>query len=329
MSSWQDKQGRRHVGIMVGGKRVHRILQDGATAGDAKQFEADLRTNLTASSAPHAPGDPKMPEVMALYMTHADTLRWPEPAKLCARRIAPWLLDYRASQAREAAAHIVRDMRKEYAPATINRSLASLKKALHLAWERGLTPANYGANIKSLPPNNNREIFLSVEQVRHLADHCSEPTRAAVWIALLTGARRGEILAMKPEDVSDDTITIHAGNTKTLRIRVIPIAPALRPWLKFLPLPFKSYEGLKSGFARGRLAAGMPHVHFHDLRHSCASILVAEGENLYTISKILGHSTITTTQRYAHIEVSQQRTALDKLSKLVLPPTPRKGAKVK
>ena len=54
----------------------------------------------------------------------------------------------------------------------------------------------------------------------------------------------------------------------------------------------------------------MPWVNFHDLRHSCASILMAKGTDLYTVSKILGHSTITTTQRYAHLEVSQQRDAL-------------------
>jgi site-specific recombinase XerD len=56
----------------------------------------------------------------------------------------------------------------------------------------------------------------------------------------------------------------------------------------------------------------MEHVNFHDLRHSCASILVASGADLYTVSKILGHSAITTTQRYAHMQVEQQRLALAK-----------------
>lgn len=311
MSTWTDKAGRRHAAVMLNGRRLHRILPAGASASDAKQLEADLRNSLSAAG-PHVPGDPDLPSVMALYMAHADTLRSPDTAKLCARRIAPWVTGFRASQAREVAAAITRDMRQAYQPATINRSLAALKKALVLAWESNMTQVNYGSVIKSLPVHNKREMFLTVEQVHQMADACPEPARAAVWIALYTGCRRGEVLAIRPEDIGKDTITIHAGNTKTLRTRVIPIVPPLRPWLKFVPIAYKDYEGLKTAFQRARVKAEMPWVNFHDLRHSCASILMAAGADLYTVSKILGHSTITTTQRYSHLEVSQQRAALKK-----------------
>jgi integrase len=298
---------------MVGGKRIHRKLPVGATASDAKQLEADLRNAVGAQR--EAPGDPLLTDIMGLYMTHADTLRWPETSKLCAQRIAPWLEGHRASEARTVAATIIRDMRKAYAPATINRSLAALKKALSLAWERNLVPANFGAGVKSLPPNNKREMFLTMDQVSHLADCCPPSACAAVWIALLTGARRGEILKLRPEDIGTNTITIHAGNTKTLRTRVIPIVKALRPWLKAIPIQYKNYEGLKTAFQRGRIKAEMPWVNFHDLRHSCASILIASGASLYEVSTILGHSTTATTQRYAHLEVSQQAKAMNRAFK--------------
>lgn len=310
MSIWTDKQGRRHVGLMVDGRRVHRILPAGSSASDAKQLESDLRKQLTATK-PLA-GDPLLETIMPLYLEHAKTTRWPKQAEHCAKRIQPWLTGYRASQAREVGAKIIRDMKPVYAPATINRSLAALKKALSIAWELGHTEVNHGAAIKSLPPNNKREVFLTPAQVEKLAEHCPIGVQAAIWIALYTGARRGEILAMKPADIGKNELTIHAQNTKTLRSRVIPIVKPLRPWLKHLPLPYKDYEGLKSGFQRGRAAAGMEHVNFHDLRHSCASILVASGADLYTVSKILGHSSITTTQRYSHMQVKQQRLALAK-----------------
>ena len=91
----------------------------------------------------------------------------------------------------------------------------------------------------------------------------------------------------------------------------MPIIAALRPWLAYAPLQINA-EGLKTGFRRAREAAGMPQVHFHDLRHSCASILLASGADLYTIAKILGHSTIKMTERYSHMQVGAQRDALER-----------------
>jgi site-specific recombinase XerD len=52
-------------------------------------------------------------------------------------------------------------------------------------------------------------------------------------------------------------------------------------------------------------------VHFHDLRHSCATILLTAGADLYTVAKVLGHSTIRMTERYAHHQIDAQRLALE------------------
>jgi len=309
MSIWTDKKGRRHVGIMVDGRRVHRILPADATAGAAKQLEADLRAALTVSKTPRIPNDPRLPEVIALYVGHAETLRSTKTALDHARRIGLWLEKYRASQARQAAAHIVKDMTGHYAAGTINRSLGTLKKSLRLAWERGLVSVDYSAHVKRLPENNARSTYLSLDQVQAIATRCSEPVQAAIWTALLTGARRGEIVKLQKADIGRDSIIIHAGNTKTLRTRTVPIVPALRPWLKHIPLEV-GIEGIKSAWRRARVDAGMPDVNFHDLRHSCASILIATGADLFTVSKILGHSSVKTTERYAHMQIEQQRDAM-------------------
>ena len=314
MSIWYDKEGTGHISLMVGGQRVHRRIPQGTSARDAKQLEAELRAALGRKRAPSIPGDPPMSEVMGLYLQHCLTLRSPETAKYHALRLGPWVDGRRASEARQVAAAAIQAMRPHYKPATINRSLSALQKGLHLAWEKGMTPEDYSAHLKRLPENNQRDVHLSVEQVHKLAEVASERVRASIWIALLTGCRRGEILAIKPEDVGDDTITIRAGNTKTLRTRIVPIIPALRPWLRYLPIGL-TFEGLKSGFRRAREASGMPGVHFHDLRHSCATILIASGADLYTVAKVLGHSTIKMTERYAHHQTSAQRAALEKAFK--------------
>ena len=167
MSIWTDKQGRRHVGLMVGGKRVHRILPKGASSSDAKQLEGDLRKAI-AKSKPAIPKDPPLAQAMLLYLEHTKTLRSPSTAKHHADRITPWLKHFRCSEAEEVAASIVKDLSGEYAPATINRSLGAITKALTLVWKAGATDENYGLKIERLPEDNKREIFLTIDQVRKL-----------------------------------------------------------------------------------------------------------------------------------------------------------------
>lgn len=315
MSIWQDEDGRHHVGIMVEGQRIHRRLPPGSTSSDAKRLEAELRVSL-GKRQPTIPGDPPLASLMALYLEHAQTLRSPKTATHHALRCGPWIGSARASDALHVAQRMIADMRGHYAPATINRSIGTLKTATRLAWLQGITPQDHGARIRRLPENNARHEYLSIAEVQAIASHASETVRACIWLALLTGARRGELLKLTAAYIHRDHLRIIAGNTKTLRERLVPIVPALRPWLAHIPLQI-SAEGLKTGFRRAREAAGMPHIHFHDLRHSCASLLVELGVDLATIRDILGHTSVRTTERYAHLQIDRQAKALGKLGRAV------------
>jgi integrase len=315
MSRWTDKQGRKHVGIMVKGQRIHRVLAEGASESDAKHLEAELR-RAAATASIHIPGDPSMLDVLGLYAKHTETLRGTKTALYHAARIEPWAQLYRASQARECAAHIIKDLREQYKPGTINRSLNALKKGLSIAWESGATTENYGQRIKTLVTNNQREVFLSIEEVRQIAQHCTPEMQAVIWFALLTGARRGEILQIERKHIRTEHIDIPASHTKTHKIKAVPIAPALRPWLEHFPLKIRA-EGVKSAWRRAREKAGMEHVNFHDLRHSCATLMIELDIDLYTIGEILGHSNVQTTQRYAHLQLKRKAAALGKLGGLV------------
>lgn len=311
VSTWLDKDSRRHVGVMLGGKRVHRILAKGSSASDAKRVESEIRAALGRKTI-HVPGVASMTQIMGLYTKHADTLRSPETAKQHALRIGPWLAGYRAEDARQVASNIVSDMRKAYKPATINRSLGTLSKALSIAYEKGVVNIDYSGHVKRLPENNQRDVTLTLKQIQKIADSASEPVRAAIWIAIYTGCRRGEICTMRADDIGENAITLRAGNTKTLKTRMIPIIAPLRPWLTFIPLRV-NYEGLKSGFRRARVAAGMPHVNFHDLRRSCATMMIEKGVDLYVVSKLLGHSSVAVTQkRYAHLQIDRVREELER-----------------
>lgn len=320
MSIHTDKNDRRHINIMVGGKRIHRILPEGTTAGKAKLIEAEIRTALTKAVAQKSrtvniPGDVSLTVVMGLYVEHAKTLNSQDTSIHHALRLGAWAEKYRASEAEDCAHHFIEDARSTYAAATINRSLSTLKKGLTIAWRKKLIPENYGARIVMLPVNNQREVFLDVNQVRHLASFCSMEVQAVIWAALLTGCRRGELLKIRAEDIKEDSILIPKAHSKTKKPKVVPIVAALRPWLVYFPLTI-TVDGVKSSFRRARIKADLSHVNFHDLRHSCASILIGLGVDLYTVSKILGHASITTTQRYAHLVIGQQRSALEKIGNL-------------
>lgn len=302
---------------------TRRRLPPGATARDAKLVEAELTKALHASATTRAvtiPGDPPLVDLLADYTErHTRTLRSPETARYHALRIGRWIEGRRASDARAVAQQIREDMHGHYAAGTINRSLGALKKALRDGWRRGAVSVDYSGLVERLPEHNARTTWLTLEQVQRIADHASAPVRAAIWISVLTGCRRGEVLALRPPMIGRDTITLPAGATKTQRTRTVPIIPPVRPWLAQIGAVGLgiNFEGLKTGFRRAREAAGMQHVTFHDLRRSCGTLLVQRGVPLQVVSRILGHTSTAVTERvYAHLDVRQLREGLGVLTGL-------------
>lgn len=314
----QDAQGRWHAEACISRRRLHRRLPEGSTARDAKHAESELIQQLRrAQPKPVVAGDPLLSALLADYTDrHAATLRSPDTARFHAYRIGRWVEGWRASDTRAVVAQIIEDMTGHYAPATINRSLGTLGKALRIAWQRGQTPADYSSLCKRLSEHNARTTWLTLDQVQSIADHASEATRAAIWLSVLTGCRRGEVLALQPHMVGADSISLPAGATKTARTRDIPIIASVRPWLECLPLRITA-EGLKSGFRRAREAAGMPDIHFHDLRRSCGTLLIQRGVPLHIVSRILGHTSTAVTEKvYAHLATRQMHDGLSVLDDL-------------
>lgn len=317
-------QGGFEVSVCVRGQRLHRRLPPGESASSAKRLESELRLALERATPKRqalVPGDPSMREVMILYFAEAEHLRSTDTAQHHAARMNKVTDKYRASEARACAAEVVdvlrgRDGGRKYAVGTINRSLGTMKRGLRLAWERGMTRDDLSQHVTLLPENNARETYLSVEQVRELADAASQTVRAVIWVALLTGCRRKEVLSIAKADIGADAVLIRSANTKTQKTRTVPIFPALRPWLAQLPVPI-NYEGVKSGFRRAREAIGRPDVQFRDLRRSCGMLLLSLDVPLDVIRDVLGHASIKTTEKhYAHAIVTRQRAALEKLGAL-------------
>ncbi len=202
--------------------------------------------------------------------------------------------------------------------ATVNRELAVLRRMLSIALREGWIlrhPFSGSDVIISLSNEIKRTRILSTDEEELLLDACDGPRerlKAIVICALDTGMRRGEILSLRWRDVDLETrrINIQAMNTKTLKSRSVPITPRLYTELEKLPRRgqetrvFGITDTIKRSWATAKRIAGIDDLKFHDLRHTCATRLVQGGLPLAEVSRILGHTSIITTFRYANSDDS-------------------------
>jgi integrase len=193
--------------------------------------------------------------------------------------------------------------------ATINRYLSLLRRIGNLAERWGWTDQPIGRRVVLLPEHSQRHVYLTPEQVRRLAD-CADPlTGDMIWFAALTGLRRGEMLGLRREQIVGPLIALDAG-TKSGRPRGVPLPPeAARIAKDRIPWGVAYWE-LRDRFEAARKAAGMPHVRWHDLRHTYASWLVQAGQPLGAVRELLGHSSLAVTSRYAHLSPDHLRDAV-------------------
>lgn len=124
----------------------------------------------------------------------------------------------------------------------------------------------------------------------------------------LPGLRRGELFALGPRNVVKGCLLLDA-STKAGRPRMVPLPGAALAIASRLPLPVSDQQ-LRVSFEAARTAIGWPDLHFHDLRHTYASWLVQSGVHLLSVQELLGHSTVTTTERYSHLAPEYLREAV-------------------
>jgi integrase len=145
--------------------------------------------------------------------------------------------------------------------------------------------------------------------------------------------RRGEILSLEWPQVDLENRVVRIDNAKTKHgERYIPMNDTVYRLISELSrekgtqLVFPSHRNagqrmldLKKGFAKAVRKGGIPHIRFHDLRHTFATRLVRSGVDLVTVQKLLGHAKITTTTRYAHSFVDDRIAAVKRLEKVSQP----------
>lgn len=223
-------------------------------------------------------------------------------------------------------------LRDGVAPKTINNRLTVLRRMLSVAHAWGRLRSVPPVQWLALPPK--RVDFLTFEEAARLVEAAGE-WRTMVLVALRTGLRRGELLALRWEDVdlTGQRITVRRslwgateGSPKGGRTREVPLSPEALSALRALPTRFaKGYvfasaagERLTPGLLKWPLwnackAAGLRKRGWHVLRHTFASHLVMRGVPIRAVQDLLGHVDIKQTLIYAHLAPAVFEDAVSRL----------------
>jgi integrase len=208
-----------------------------------------------------------------------------------------------------------------------------------LSWDelRRLGAAIHEAETVGTPwkPDPNKKVKHAPKNQRAKIDHS---TAAALRLLLFTGARHREILHAKRADVDLQRGLLNIPKSKTgkktiilnaLALAVIESLPDAGPYLfpgsaEKTPPKWRQPDtepkprtSLKRAWSKIRRRAGLEDVRIHDLRHTFASVGVAENLGLPIVGKLLGHANVVSTARYAHLAADPARRASNAIGETI------------
>lgn len=218
-------------------------------------------------------------------------------------------------------------------PYQANRTLGVLSVMFNQAEVWGLRPegTNPCRHVKKYEEKK-RERYLTAEELARLGQALNELEASgeesqsaidAVRLLILTGCRLGEIQTLKWEYVQGNRLRLPDSKTGAKMVYLGPAALDVlgniarepdNPYVIKGKLPGTHLTDMQRPWQRIRARAGLHDVRIHDLRHSFASSAVGLGESLPMIGKLLGHSQVQTTARYAHLADDPVQVAADRVS---------------
>ena len=214
--------------------------------------------------------------------------------------------------------------RSKTSPSTANRHLtllnAIINKMIRLKIYKGENPC---IGVVKERENPAREQYLESDEIAKLVSCTRKRSKTLILFAVYTGMRRGEILRVDWKDINFSTNIINIDESKSGRKREVPINTDLRRVLqslnpqksgKVFPLSEKQVE---YDFKHALKESSIKKIRFHDLRHTFASLYMMRGGLITDLQRILGHSDLKMTQRYAHFSPSYLRKSIEIMDDLV------------
>jgi len=235
-------------------------------------------------------------------------------------------------------------------PRTAQYTLAIVRQVFNAARRAGAFTGESPIEKVKMPSavGNARLRFLTPDEAGRLLDALaagrSRDTHDVSLLSLYTGLRSSECFKLRWADVDLEGRVLHVMDTKNKHPRSVPMPnnvvamlTARRPNPCDLgSLVFPNANGDVTAFVSNAFRRAVEHlglndgitdsrqkVVFHSLRHTCASWMVQRGVPLFTVGKILGHKTLTMTERYSHLAPDTLRAAIDTLESAATPPAPK------
>lgn len=234
---------------------------------------------------------------------------------------------------------------KKLSPATTNLILATVRQLLNFAIEKDIIEVNPVKKVKKIKIDNKRVRFLTEDEAEKLLNSIREKSEDVYRITLFSlhmGLRAGEIFSLTWADIDLENGTIFIKDTKTGHNRHAYMTDRVKKEIESMKkgqgsdIVFPPQEGAKNRhiqfisktFMRTvdelKLNEGIEDprqkIVFHSMRHTFASWLVQKGTSIYAVKELLGHRTLTMTERYSHVSAEHLRQAAAVLdSKKVIP----------
>lgn len=335
-----------HYDFQIGGRRFHGSCgtEDFETA-KAVEAEARVRARAALTSAP--PGIFTVSEALGTYYADVAAHQPSHRVTLSQGKQLLSIIDGKTSLPDLTAAQVQRFVtlrRAQVANGTVNRALQLLGRAMrHMGRVHGATLPAIDLRAMETPEAEERVRELSREEQERLFGKLRPDLHPLVTMALATGLRLAELASLQWADVDMDTGRMRF-RQKGGKTRHFPINAELRAVLSAMPradaLPHSRYVltyvnqrlrdqprhritpsggGIMAAFRQAVQDAEIADFHFHDLRHTFASRMLRQTGNLKLVSRLLGHSKVETTTRYAHVLDDDMRAALDGYSVMRVP----------
>ena len=296
--------------------RKRRLLPAGWTRAQADAYDRKESAALYAIATGIAKPRHLIDEAVRRYLKErAPHLKTGASIELELEGMRDWWSGRPIDELPEVCAEYAEDQHGALAPATIKNRIAYVRAACRWAWKRHkLADADPGARVVSPSVSNQRKTYIARKRMLQLARACGcanenqRKTRKMIRVAFYTGWRFDEIV--RATVANDYLVLDDSKNGDTMR--VLPIHPRIQ---RYVGTAWPIHETMSYWFRKARTKIGMHGLHFHDLRHSAASEIVSDGGSLKEVAEVLGHKSLASSQRYAHLMPDAVRAAVGRIGR--------------